>query len=301
MQGILVLCLSLFLNWIPLAALGLILFDYAHGLIYSSLLVVAAGIFVMSPAGEIIVRISSGCRPATRDEWQKMEPAWESVLSAIGQTLESRAGERFANIKLFVRDDKFPDAFTLGNNTVCLTKGLLNISSTEDIAGVLAHEAGHLHFGDSQRLSVVLTASGLGIASYRILDLFCMILESMASGVAGTMRQPMGSGGIFGAVMSLLAGLAMIAASIASIILRMASIAFKAVIDLGMGAVGRSEEFRADLFAGNIGFGQQLAKFLRRIEAMDPVPKGIRAVLQRSHPPVAVRIDRLLQSGNQIC
>ena len=93
-----------------------------------------------------------------------------TVVAAIGQALDSSAGERFANVKLFVSDEKLPNAFALGRNTVCVTRGLLNLTSPGDMAGVLAHEAGHLHFGDAGRLAVALTANRLGVASHRILD-----------------------------------------------------------------------------------------------------------------------------------
>jgi hypothetical protein len=68
MAGFLILCVCLFLDWFPLAVLGLICFDYPNGLIYSALLMIAAGIFAISPVNEKIGRAVLGCRPATTEE-----------------------------------------------------------------------------------------------------------------------------------------------------------------------------------------------------------------------------------------
>ncbi|MGD0621696.1 MAG: M48 family metalloprotease [Thermacetogeniaceae bacterium] len=294
MTGFFILCVCLFLDWFPLAVLGLIFFDYPRGLIYSTLLMIAAGIFAVSPPGERIGRAVLGCRPATTEERQRITGVWNSVVAAIGLALGSGAGERFTNVKLFVSEEKLPNAFALGRNTVCVTRGLLNLASPVDMAGVLAHEAGHLHFGDSGRLAVALTANRLGVASHRILDLCSRIFEGFARGVLQSGRVFAGSGGIAGVFIILMALLAVIVANVFNLAMRVVSFTFQMAADVSLRAVGRNEEFRADLFARNIGFGPQLAKFLRQIEALDAAPRDIWAVLYRTHPPTAERIERLL-------
>jgi heat shock protein HtpX len=294
MTGFFILCVCLFLDWFPLAVLGLIFFDYPRGLIYSTLLMIAAGIFAVSPPGERIGRAVLGCRPATTEERQRITGVWNSVVAAIGLALGSGAGERFTNVKLFVSEEKLPNAFALGRNTVCVTRGLLNLASPVDMAGVLAHEAGHLHFGDSGRLAVALTANRLGVASHKILDLCSRIFEDFARGVLQSGRVFAGSGGIAGVFIILMALLAVIVANVFNLAMRVVSFTFQMAADVSLRAVGRNEEFRADLFARNIGFGPQLAKFLRQIEALDAAPRDIWAVLYRTHPPTAERIERLL-------
>ena len=102
------------------------------------------------------------------------------------------------------------------------------------------------------------------------------------------------SGGIAGVFIILMALLAVIVANVFNLAMRVFSFTFKVAADVSLRAVGRNEEFRADLFARNIGFGPQLAKFLRQIEALDAAPRDIWAVLYRTHPPTAERIERLL-------
>lgn len=291
MAGFTVLIVSLFLNWLPLAVVLLIFFDYPNGLIFSILLIIAAGGFAISPLNESIGRTSLGCRPATTEERRKILGAWNSVINAIGQSLDDKTRKRFEKVNLFVSDENSPNAFALGRNTVCVTKGLLKLSSPGDIAGVLAHEAGHLHFGDSQRLAMTLTANHLGVASYRILNLASRIFEGLTKAVAQTGAVFARSSG--GAFVSIMGVLLWITAIVTNTVLRAIAFIFKIAIDIGIHAVGRNEEFRADEFARNIGYGQQLAKFLRQIEVMDTAPQNIWQVLYKTHPPTAERIDRL--------
>jgi heat shock protein HtpX len=302
MAGFLILCACLVLDWFPVAVLGLICFDYPKGLIYSALVVIAAVMFATSPVKERIGGAVLGCRPATTEERNKITRVWDSVVAAIGQALGSSTAERFAHIKIFVSDEKLPNAFAVGRNTICVTKGLLSLTGhslgTGDIAGVLAHEAGHLHFGDSGRLAIALTANRLGVASYQILDFSSRACEAFGKGVLQSGRMLGSSGGIAGIFISLTAMFVVVVANVFNLAIKVFSFTFRIAANVSLRAVGRTEEFRADLFARNIGFGPQLVKFLRQIEAIDAAPRDIWALLCRTHPPTAERIDRLLKGAN---
>jgi len=299
MAGILILGECFFLDWLPLAILGLICFDGPKGLVYSGLLMIVAVTFAISPVNERIGRAVLGCRTATTEEMKKITAAWALVVAAIKQSLDDSTAERFTNVKLFVSDEKLPNAFALGRNTICVTKGLLNLAGSPlgaaEIAGVLAHEAGHLHFGDSGRLAIALTANRLGFISYRILDLLSRICEAFGRGVLQSGRMFTGSSGIAGVFITMMAMLVVLVATVFNLAMKVFSYTFQVAANVSLRAVGRNEEFRADLFARNIGFGPQLAKFLRQIEALDSAPRDIWAVLYRTHPSTAERIDRLEQ------
>lgn len=293
MAGFIVLAIGLILNWIPMSLICMLIFNYPNGLYVSLFLIVAAGAFALSPMKENIGRMTLGCRPATTEERSKIMGAWNSVVAAIGQSLEDETKERFKQVELFVSDEKLPNAFALGRNTICVTKGLLKMAAPNSIAGVLAHEAGHLHFGDSQRLAIALTANQIGIASYHVLNVGAKLLEAITKAISDTGASFARSGGLIFAM----AGLACwIGAFVVKISFQVLCFLAKVAIDISTHAVGRDEEFRADLFAKNIGFGQPLAKFLRRIEAFESAPKNIWQVLYRTHPPTAERIDRLENS-----
>ncbi|WP_371375243.1 M48 family metalloprotease [Sporomusa aerivorans] len=286
MAGVTVLAVSLILNLIPISLLLLIFFHYPTGLIYSSLLILGIGIFAISPINESIGRFSLGCRPPTTEESRKILGSWNQVLGAVDKSLDGKTGARFEKVELFVSDEKLPNAFALGNNTICVTKGLLNFSSSANMAGVLAHEAGHLHFGDSQRLAIAVTANQLGILSYNLLGIITVLVDAAGKVISGLTqsRNPVVS--LMGVAYSLFA-------IVVNVSLRVLCFVSQFSLKLSICAVGRGEEFRADLFAKNIGFGQPLAKFLRGIEALEGAPKNIWQVLYSTHPPTAERIDRL--------
>jgi heat shock protein HtpX/STE24 endopeptidase len=106
------------------------------------------------------------------------------------------------------------------------------------------------------------------------------------------------AGGIAGIFITLTAMLAVVVANVFNLAIKVFSFTFQVAANVSLRAVGRAEEFRADLFARNIGFGPQLVKFLRQIEAIDAAPRDIWALLYRTHPPTAERIDRLLKDAN---
>jgi heat shock protein HtpX len=290
MSSVMVLLLTLFLNWLPLAAVFCLFFNYPNGLFFSLVVIAIAGLFAISPIKESIGRVTLGCRPATTTERNKILGSWNSVIKAIGESLDEKTKERFEKVDLFVSDEKLPNAFALGSNTVCVTKGLLNLASPGAIAGVLAHEAGHLYFGDSQRLAIAITTNQIGIASYNVLSIGMRILEGISKAIADTGAAFARSGGI----LLMITGLACwIGAGLLKIAFWIFYLLCKTSMEVSILAVGRNEEFRADLFAKNIGFGQHLVKFLKQIEALDTAPQNIWQVLYRTHPPTAERIDRL--------
>ena len=55
------------------------------------------------------------------------------------------------NIKLYMLNDHYPNAFALGRNTVCVTRGLLHLDD-EKIKGIFAHEFSHLSNKDTDFL-----------------------------------------------------------------------------------------------------------------------------------------------------
>ena len=122
-------------------------------------------------------------------------------------------------------------------------------------------------------MAVALTTNRLGVASHRILDSGSRIFEGFARGVLQSGRMFASSGGIAGVFIILMALLAVIIANVFNLAMRVFSFTFKVAADVSLRAVGRNEEFRADRFARNIGFGPQLAKFLRQIELWTQRPE----------------------------
>jgi heat shock protein HtpX len=83
------------------------------------------------------------------------------LVHMVGQ-LASQAGLPMP--KVYVVDNPQPNAFATGRDpkhaAVCLTTGLFKSVSTEELAGVIAHELGHVKHRDTWRTSRISSAAG---------------------------------------------------------------------------------------------------------------------------------------------
>ncbi len=189
--------------------------------------------------------------------------------------------------RLYVSQQAQPNAFATGRNpenaAVCVTEGLLQTLSWEEIQGVLAHELSHVRNRDIL-IGSVAAAVAMGITFVASMARWALIF---GGGQGGNSRD------------NPVAGLLMlILAPIAAAMIQM--------------AISRSREFEADASAARLlGTGEPLARALERLdEAAERIPSGINPAeasnyivnplrgrqvtkLFSTHPPVAERIVRL--------
>src|SRR6185312_15985202 len=141
--------------------------------------------------------------------------------------------------KVYVVENEQPNAFATGRNpehaAVCVTTGLLQRVSHEELAGVLAHELGHVKHRDT--LTMTITAAIAGAVS---------MLANFAFFLGGDRRNnPLGLVGML---------LVMLLAPIAAVLVQM--------------AVSRSREFEADKAGAEIsGRPLWLASALEHIDS----------------------------------
>lgn len=260
MMNYIFLVLTVVVNWFVIGVACSIFTKEAE--IWS---VIITGIIIalaVSPLAEWIIRQFYGCRPATKEENEIIERAWLLVNQAVKEDLPQEP-------ELYVSDQKFPNAFAIGRKTICVTRGLLLGAGTDELAGVLAHEMGHLHYGDSRHRSIVVAMNMAGNIASIVLIVFVSII------------------GIFDRK-----GLGLLLASFALLLKGILWVLNK-LIDMGHLVIGRKEELRADEYAKALGFGAGLKKYLKKVEKLDVAPIGLWAALSRTHPPIAARIERL--------
>jgi len=187
--------------------------------------------------------------------------------------------------KVFITENPQPNAFATGRNpdhaAVCVTTGLLEHVSQEELAGVLAHELGHVKHRDT--LTMTITAVMAGAIS---------MLANMAFFMGGDRRNnPLGIVGML--LVTMLAPIAAV---------------------LVQAAISRSREFEADRAGAEItGRPMWLASALGQIERaaertpnypadanpatahmfiVNPLHGGISGLFA-THPPTEERIARL--------
>ena len=95
-----------------------------------------------------------GARPAD-------EQSAPQLFNLVRQ-LSGRAGLPMP--KVYIVENEQPNAFATGRNqehaAVCVTSGLLSRVNDEELAGVLAHELGHIKHRDTLTMTIVATVAG---------------------------------------------------------------------------------------------------------------------------------------------
>jgi heat shock protein HtpX len=221
-----------------------------------------------------IVLASYGAQPVTREEAPE--------LHAIVANLAQRAGLPMPRIAII--PDDTPNAFATGRNpehaVVAVTEGIMRILSRPELEAVIAHELGHVKNRD------ILIGSLAAVLAQAI-----MFLSRMAMWVSPRDEEGRSNP---------IAGIAlMILGPIAAMLLQM--------------AVSRSREYLADDYSARLtGRPDLLASALERLEAynqqlpmrdaqpatahmmiVNPLSGGGLMSLFSTHPPLAVRVERL--------
>lgn len=188
--------------------------------------------------------------------------------------------------RLYVSRSPQPNAFATGRNpdnaAVCVTEGLLNTLSWDEIQGVLAHELAHVRNRDIL-IGSVAAAVAMGITFVAMIGRWALIF---GGGRAEDRDSPLG--GI----------LMLILAPVAAGLIQM--------------AISRSREYEADASAARLlGTGEPLARALEKLEVgarrfpaevnpaeasnyiVNPLRPGQMSRWFSTHPPVEERIARL--------
>jgi len=234
-----------------------------------------------TPTGEKLFKLLNGVRPLyTKREKAKIMPIADDIQCDIN----SKTRNRFPKIEINISDSLIPNAFAIGENTIVVTKGLIESMTETQIKGILAHEYGHLIHGDTK--AVVFTFIGNGVLNItavvvqKLLRCIISVLDSVsrASGMMGTVITGIFSG-TFRIVLFIFEALLFIVQFGGELILK---------------AKYRRNELCADSFAFRMNYGEELVEALYDIELMSSGQTlTIMEQLRASHPHIAKRIGYL--------
>lgn len=263
-----------FVNWLILAvflsAFGL--GDFQAGM--GAALVCAALVYLaFTPLGEAYFRFANRLRRPFPEEERSLRQLFERVCASCGAVSAP---------ELFISPEPDPNACAVGKNTVAVTLGLLQTASEEEIAGVLAHELGHLEHGDTKILLVAYVMNMVGSVATWIATAMMAAVSVFGFAVGGMSGDEdlLRLGWIALLLMWTLRGIAWL---------------LNWALRLSFLAVGRAEEYRADEYAAKRGFRDGLAAFLNRVwSASGRRRTGFAAALLASHPAPEKRIERLM-------
>lgn len=209
----------------------------------------------LSPLGERISVMSEGGRKPTANEKESIKPYLMQVLSSANMNPP----------KLYISDSMDANARAVGRESIIINRGLIESTTPNEMCGVIAHELGHLYYKDTVRLNLMAVMNYVGaILSYGALAVatFCTVASR---------RLP------------ILAPIFLLA-----FILKAFQLIMEKLITIGVLAIGRKEELRADRFAAKIGFGDGLASYLKKRDKYTRHKKTL-----KTHPPTALRLEVL--------
>ena len=228
-------------------------------------------------------------QPATREQLPRVYSVVEHMTQRIGLPMP----------KIYVIPSESPNAFATGRNpahaSVAVTQGILNLLTDEELAGVLAHELGHVRNRDILTSSIAATLAG-AITILAQMGRFAMIFGGGGGGGSNRDRE---GGGIAALFMLILAPIA------------------ATLIQL---AVSRAREYEADATGAHMtGNPYALASALQKLDTYSKrLPMGATAStahlfivaplisgasfanLFSTHPPIAKRIERLVGRPSQM-
>jgi heat shock protein HtpX len=261
-------------------------FGGRNGMVIALVIAVAMNFFSYFYSDKLALSMYRA-QPATREQLPRVYSVVEQMTQRIGLPMP----------KIYVIPSDSPNAFATGRNpkhaSVAVTQGILNLLTDEELAGVLAHELGHVRNRDILTSSIAATLAG-AITILAQTGRFAMIF---GGGYGGSDRDRDG-GGIAALFMLILAPIA------------------ATLIQL---AVSRSREYEADATGAHMtGNPYALASALQKLDAyskrlpmgatpstahlfiVQPLISGASfANLFSTHPPIAKRIERLVGRPSQ--
>jgi len=269
------------LNIILITALFSGFYSDWQGALWGFLLYAASILIALSPIGEWILRLQNHCKKITDPEiLNRLQPLFDEVY-AKAKALNPELND---NIQMFMYDDDEPNAFATGRKTLCVTRGLLNYTD-EQIKAVMAHEFGHLAHKDTDNILVVSVGNLIVTVIFVIIRVLANIF--MWVGEFFTAAFSRGWGGV---VATIFVSIARVIADFLLVLL------MRIWTQLGVWlvmATSRQNEYEADAYAHECGFGLQLARFLAQLDGGSHGKNGFFAALESSHPATEDRVRRL--------
>ena len=199
----------------------------------------------------------------------------EAYLRNILDDICEKAGLDSSAYSLYVSDAEMFNAWAIGGGHITVTRALLHNFPPEEVKGILAHEVGHLENGDTRW---GLLRYGIGwfgnviVAVYNLFIIFTAFIRFIP---------------IIGLIWSVFA-----------FMITIQYYALRFFLELPLWLISqfgsRQNEYEADQFACDIGFGRELLSGLIRLdyfyrsEKQNPL-----AALFSDHPDTAKRITRI--------
>ena len=233
---------------------------------------------MLTPVGEIFLRFTNKLKVLERTE--KTAGLYAIFDEVYEKALKDYKGLS-KKVKLCLYDSDDPNAFALGRTTLAISYALLDLEDDE-IKGILAHEFYHLASCDSLMKSALIASNGVLLVVVALIKLVFLFVIWLISVIFYTLAKihpddrhyPLCS--LFSFLVSILYTLWVLFGS------------------LLMLKTSRSAEFKADGGAKQLGYGQDLANALQKLDPHLNFKASLAEIVTSTHPATAKRIEKLL-------
>ena len=255
---------------------GLFALGGMHSLIIGVVLYIISVLLAFTRFGDWILCVMTGARKMTRADMKiRMRPLLEIVYKKAMRKTRGLSNK----LRLKVIYTPEPNAFAIGRRTICVTEGLFELPD-DVVQGVLAHEVAHLALKHT-KIQLLIGGGNFIIAAFiLVLRLIYSFLGFFTLATAiSQFRRP---GGCLMVLPGLLvAGIIWLWTKFCMLFLMWSS---------------RKNEYDADAYAAELGYGYELAKALDAIGTSQPQESFFKA-LYSTHPETHDRIGQLQNLG----
>lgn len=254
------------LRYKPLSMMNLKAYYFIIFLTFVGYLILIS--FVCSNIIEYILRYANGVRKiATHTEKERIVPLFKEVYTKAFRNNKG-IGRK---IKPYIVDSMEVNAFIVGRNTLVITRGALETFNDEELKGIIAHEFGHLKNHDGQIALLLQFCSNILLWIFIIISFIFRFFERLFENNI--------LGDLFGIIRQIF-----------EFVVKAVVFVFTLLVSGG----SRHTEYKADMYAKKIGYGEQLKNALYILYDMEiSDKKGLIKNLKRTHPILAYRIERL--------
>ena len=241
------------------------------------LVVYGISIFVAFAFGEKILKFINGIRPVeTKREKEYIFPLFDEIYEKAKSVYPE-----LPEIKPYIIDSMSVNAFAVGSHTVAITKGALEVFNEEELQGVILHEIAHIKNGNTKAELLNKVGNGLVTVFVIFVNLLFFVLDLLFKDLDDDDLKH--TSGLFRALFMLIKF---------SINLSLYVLLF--IGNVILSGNSRKNEFEADKFAFEMGYGEGLKNALYLIQKLSMNSKtNLIEKMQQSHPRISKRIERL--------
>jgi len=232
-------------------------------------------IFIAMTCGDAILRTLEAVRPIeTEEEKEYLNPLFEEICQDVKEKFPE-----MPKTKLYIIDHQAVNARAIGKRTIAVTQGAIRTFSREELKALIAHEMGHIYYGNTKAMLLNTVGNGVFTLLVIVFKIFLKMLDVLQAPFEKK------TSGLISAIIDFIRWL-----------LYLVQVSFLFIGNAILMTNSRKAEYIADKFAYKVGYGRELKEafyILQRMTLSDQLPIVER--MQASHPRISRRIMKIEQ------